>query len=213
MSHRIEGPVALLIGQGEMPVQCAKMLVRHGFDIAGVHSPDAPLRAWAERNNNPNSFESFEHFRHWGETILYDYLFSVVNFNILQPPLFGRALRAAINYHDAPLPRYAGSNATEWALYNGEKEHGITWHIIGEQVDAGDILKQRTFPIDPGETKASLDRKCYLYAMRAFDELLRDLKVDRIERTPQDLSRRTFYYRHQRPGANPNGPSGREGRP
>jgi hypothetical protein len=28
-----------------MPVQCAQQLVKAGFDVAGVHSPDAPLRS------------------------------------------------------------------------------------------------------------------------------------------------------------------------
>ncbi len=30
----------------------------------------------------------------------------------------------AINFHDGPLPRYAGLNTPAWAIINGEAEHG-----------------------------------------------------------------------------------------
>lgn len=195
---RTDGPVVLLIGNGGMAAQCATMLVKHGFDVAGVHG-DQALREWvAERNTAATPFlEAFEHFVQWGETIEFDYLFSVVNFRVLRPSLFGRAKRLAINYHDGPLPRYAGSDATAWALRNGEREHGITWHVIEKRVDSGDILKQRCFPVAADETLSSLNQKCYLAGMRAFDELLRELKTGRVTRTPQDLSLRTFHYRDQ----------------
>ncbi len=199
VSYRIDGPVALLIGEGGMPAQCAEMLVKAGFDIAGLHSPDEPLRSWARQNNNPSFFEKFEDFDLWGRTISYDYLFSTINFRILSPELLRSPKVMAINYHDAPLPRYAGSNATAWALHNGEATHGITWHVMVPKVDAGDILKQVIFPIKPGETRPQLDQRCYLAAMRAFRELLPDLYEGSARRHPQDLSARTFYRRNEMP--------------
>ena len=58
--------------------------------------------------------------------------------------------RCAINYHYAPLPKYAGPYATSWAIMQGERVHGVTWHAMIELVDAGDILKQYLFEIDEG---------------------------------------------------------------
>jgi methionyl-tRNA formyltransferase len=192
-------PVVLLIGSREMPVQCAKMLVDAGFDIAGVYSPDDPLRAWAEEQRHPHYFRDFAAFRERAETIVSDYLFSVQNFRLLPSSLIAAPQGFSINYHDAPLPKYAGSHATAWALKNGERTHGITWHVMTEKVDAGDILKQVTFPLTDGMTKAMLDQRCYLAAMRAFRELLRELKTGTYTRTPQDLSLRTFYARSADP--------------
>jgi hypothetical protein len=201
--YRADGkPVVLLIGRGGMPVQCAEMLIAAGFDIAGLHSPDAPLRDWAEHRGMP-FVPDFANFEIWGCTIAYDYLFSVVNMRILSPRLINSPRGLAINYHDGPLPRYAGSNATAWALENGETSHGITWHVIEQKVDTGDILKQVLFPVAQNETKESLDQKCYLAAMRAFRVLLAELKEGTYTRTPQDLGQRTFYKRSDVPTALP----------
>ena len=187
-------PVAFLVGQGGMPVQCAIMLVANGFEIGAVHSPDAPLRDWAEQHNT-NYYAEFREFRNAAETTGLDYLFSVMNFRILPASLIGSPRMFAVNYHDAPLPKYAGSHATAWALHNRETSHGITWHVMTEQVDAGDILKQVIFPLSEGETKERLDQRCYLTGMRAFRELLIELKAGTHTRTVQDLSRRTYYAR------------------
>lgn len=193
-------PVAALIGSGPMPVKCAELLVRAGFRVAAVHSPDEFLRDWAAGRGADTRFLTwFAEFEGWCRTARYDYLFSVVNFRLLEVDLIRSAGRLAVNYHDAPLPRYAGSHATAWALHNGEPEHGITWHVIEERVDAGDILKQTRFPLSPGETRQSLDLKCYLAALRAFRELAEELKSGTYTRTPQDLSRRTFYRRSDLP--------------
>jgi methionyl-tRNA formyltransferase len=70
---------------------------------------------------------------------------------------------------------------------------------MAQRVDAGDILKQVTFPISLEETHKSLRSKCYIAAMRAFRELLIELKEERYTRRPQDLSKRTFYKSSQLP--------------
>jgi methionyl-tRNA formyltransferase len=202
-SYRVDGPVVLLIGSGGMPVEAAKMMVRAGFDIAGLHSPDPPLREWADAQNHPHYFSDFAEFRAWGETIASDYLFSVRNLRLLPTSLIEAPLELAINYHDSPLPKYAGSHATAWALRNHEETHGITWHVMTEKVDAGDVLKQVTFPIPEGTTKDQLDQRCYLAAMRALRDLLSDLKAERYTRTPQDLRLRTFYPQAVNPQAQP----------
>jgi hypothetical protein len=192
-------PVVALIGQGKMPVQCAELLARNGFDVGTVHSPDEGLRDWSAKHSHAIYYQDFADFELWCKTFPYDYLFSVVNFRLLKPELLRTVRGLAINYHDGPLPRYAGSHATGWALHNGEREHGITWHVIEERVDSGDMLKQVMFRIAPEETHQTLDLKCKLAAMRAFQELLNELKAGTYTRAPQDLSRRTFYRRSELP--------------
>lgn len=184
-----------------MPVQCAEMLVSAGFDLAGMCSPDEPLHDWARQRRIPNYCSDFALFRQWGETIEFDYLFSIINFQLLPLSLIRRARSMAINYHDSPLPKYAGSHAVEWALYNREESHGVTWHVVEERVDSGDVLKQACFPIGIHDTFESVSQKCYLTGMRAFRQLAKELKTGSYTRTQQDLSQRTFYKRSQRPVA------------
>ena len=129
----------------------------------------------------------------------FDHLFSIVNESILRDAVLNLPTGLAINYHDAPLPRYAGTHATSWALMNGETVHGVTWHLISETVDAGDILEQEEVKIDPEDTAFSLNLKCYEAALRSFGRLLQCLSNGNVVRRKQDLQKRTFFPRFKRP--------------
>ncbi|XP_035826748.1 methionyl-tRNA formyltransferase-like [Aplysia californica] len=74
----------------------------------------------------------------------FDYLFSVNNPRILSPEVLSLPRCFSINYHDSPLPQYAGVNATCWALLRGETTHGISWHIVEPGIDTGDILQAQS---------------------------------------------------------------------
>ena len=50
---------------------------------------------------------------------------------------------AAINIHPGLLPDYRGPAPNFWALLHGEKQVGVTVHLIDETFDTGAILKQR----------------------------------------------------------------------
>ncbi|GAB3921029.1 hypothetical protein GCM10028804_16200 [Larkinella terrae] len=129
----------------------------------------------------------------------FDYLFSISNDYILPESILDLPRRCTINYHDGPLPAYAGVHATFWALINQEKEHAITWHIVDAGIDTGPILKQHWFPVEPDETSIGLNIKCYSAALAAFRELADELASDQLVAQPQDLSRRTYFGRKNRP--------------
>jgi methionyl-tRNA formyltransferase len=105
--------------------------------------------------------------------------------------------KAAINYHDSLLPKYAGTHATSWALMNGETVHGITWHLMTRIVDAGDILKQESFGIAEDETAITLNMKCYEAAINSFSQLVSELESGGIIARKQDLDERTFFSRYR----------------
>jgi methionyl-tRNA formyltransferase len=50
-----------------------------------------------------------------------------------------------INVHGALLPKYRGMHSTFWAIMNGEKKLGITFHLVDKYMDSGDILAQYSF--------------------------------------------------------------------
>lgn len=128
-----------------------------------------------------------------------DYLFSIANPRILSDHELSFVNSLAINYHDSPLPKYAGSHATSWAILNGEKDHGISWHVIEGKVDSGDIIKQKFFSIDPRETASSLNIKCLRYSTEAFVELLQEIEGERVKRVKQKLEDRSFYSKKRCP--------------
>ena len=69
--------------------------------------------------------------------------------------------RFAINYHDAPLPRYAGRHATPWAILQQETQYAVTWHVMASTIDAGDILVQQPVSIAPQDTAYTLNLACF----------------------------------------------------
>ncbi|HEY7784569.1 MAG TPA: formyltransferase family protein, partial [Pyrinomonadaceae bacterium] len=117
----------VVIGGTTLLIRCAEILSDRGHRIKGLFSSDPLIVRWGLEKGidvfDPASIEKFF------EENSVDYLFSVVNERILSSKILASPRRLAINYHDAPLPRYAGTHATSWALLNREREHGVSWHI------------------------------------------------------------------------------------
>ncbi len=61
--------------------------------------------------------------------------------------LLGKAKLGAYNIHPSLLPKYKGLNPWEDIIANGERESGVTLHIMTEEADSGPIICQRTFRI------------------------------------------------------------------
>ncbi len=61
-----------------------------------------------------------------------------------------------VNMHPSLLPRLRGADPIQAALLEGAIETGVTFHYAVPEVDAGNVLIQRKYPIAPTETNASL---------------------------------------------------------
>lgn len=190
----------VFIGEGSLPIQCAEVALDRGHEIMAVVSNDCQLADWAEQNGIV-SFKPTSRLEEQLECYTYDYLFSIVNPNILSARVLNTARRYAINYHDSPLPRYAGAHATSWAILAQEDRHGVTWHLMTDEIDAGDILTQKEISLTPDETAFSLNLKCYEAAVRSFDELLAMFTDGQIVPQQQDLRQRTYFALNDRPPA------------
>jgi amino acid adenylation domain-containing protein len=190
-----------IIGEGTLPIQCAEILLDREHTIYGMISSDVAVHDWARERGIPHIDPKNKDIVTFLSRHPFDYLFSIVNMSILPKRVLALPRRCAINFHDAPLPRYAGSYATSWAILQGERIHGVTWHTMTELVDGGDILKQSLFEIDDRETAFTLNAKCYDAAIGSFAELVDDLAYDRVSARKQDLSERTFFSREKRPSS------------
>jgi len=96
-----------------------------------------------------------------------DYIISYLAQWIIPAALLSNAGIAAINFHPGP-PAYPGIGCTNFALYNGEKEFGITCHHMQPMVDSGSIIAVRKFPILPDDTVYSLTHRCYAEIINLF---------------------------------------------
>ena len=187
-----------LIGSGSILVKCAEVLLKSSFVIEGIVSSDSIVQQWA-KNNKLTYLNNCRQLQKLLEIEKCDYLFSIANHTILSPVLLDLVKQKAINYHDALLPSYAGVNATAWAIINGKTKHGITWHEVTPEIDTGNILKQVTIEISPSDTTLVLNSKCYQAAIASFAELISELASNKIDSLPQNLTRRSYVARHQKP--------------
>ncbi|WP_338835113.1 amino acid adenylation domain-containing protein [Bradyrhizobium septentrionale] len=171
-----------------------------GHVIGAALCAGGVFRDWAVRSNIP-SVASVEELSSFLKAEPMDWIFSVANPFILPPDVFGRVHRGAFNYHDGPLPRYAGTHATSWALLAQETEYAITWHRIDDGVDTGDVVVQRQVLIAPTDTALTLNLKCYEAAIEGFRELLTGLENGKLTAYPQALVGRSYFPRRRRPDA------------
>lgn len=81
-----------------------------------------------------------------------------------------------INCHAGKLPFYRGRNILNWVLINDEKEFGITVHYVDEGIDTGDIILQKTYPINDRDNYSTLLSKAYVECANVLYEALNQIK-------------------------------------
>jgi natural product biosynthesis luciferase-like monooxygenase protein len=187
----------LLIGGTSFLTQCAEILLKNNHKITAVVSDDHSVISWCEKESIKclSSLAdlknvSLDHF---------DYLLSLVNFKILPPEILKLPSKLAINYHDGPLPKYGGLNAPSWAIMQGEKEYGVTWHVMSDMADTGDIIKQVNFNISDDDSSFTLNAKCYEAGINSFSGLIQDLSLNNYTRRQHVLDKSTYCPRNRRP--------------
>ena len=186
---------ALFIGHESLTRHCAEAWLAQGHGIVAVVTGNVALHDWAQGQGIKVASSLHEDLPEC------DWVVSVANLSIIPQRVLGLARRGAVNFHDGPLPRHAGLNAPVWAILEAETEYGITWHLIENGVDEGDILVQRHFVILPGDTALTLNTRCFAAALDSFPEVIAALEAPVLPRYPQDLAQRSYHARDKRPQA------------
>jgi methionyl-tRNA formyltransferase len=99
---------------------------------------------------------------------------------------------AAINVHASLLPRHRGAAPIAAAIVAGDAKTGVTIMRMNETMDAGDVLLQRTLPIDPEDTTETLTRRLAALGAAALMETLAGLHAGTLRATPQDDAAATY---------------------
>jgi methionyl-tRNA formyltransferase len=120
-----------------------------------------------------------------------DLAVSIFCHQIFPPPFIARCGRI-LNLHNSALPRYRGMAPINWALRNGEREHGVTLHEVTAEIDAGPIVDQLVYPIDP-ERDEVID--VYRRALEhGWTLMARSLpRLASLEGRPQDEALATYH--------------------
>ncbi|MEV8545687.1 methionyl-tRNA formyltransferase [Streptomyces sp. NPDC051572] len=115
----------------------------------------------------------------------------------LPPELFDLPPHGTLNVHDSLLPSYAGFSPIIWALLNDEPRVGVTAHRMNGELDAGDVLIQRSVPVGATDTATDLFHRTVDLIAPIVRESL-DLIAsgrDAGQWVPQDRSRASFFHK------------------
>ena len=107
--------------------------------------------------------------------------------DILNVPPLG-----SINVHSSLLPKYRGAAPINWAVLNGEKETGVSIMYMAKELDAGDVILQRSTPIGETEDAQALTARLAELGAEALSETVKALAAGTASRTPQDHARHTY---------------------
>ncbi len=82
-----------------------------------------------------------------------------------------------LNIHPALLPKYGGKGmyghyVHEAVIASGDKQSGVTVHLVDGEYDTGPIVAQTPVPVEPGDTPDTLAARVLVQEHRFFSETL-----------------------------------------
>jgi methionyl-tRNA formyltransferase len=113
----------------------------------------------------------------------------------IPPQVFDLPRHGTLNVHDSLLPAYAGFSPLIWALINGEREVGVTAHQMDAELDAGDIVLQRSVAVGPTDTATDLFHRTVALIGPIVVDALRLIDSGTVEWVKQDRSRASFFHK------------------
>lgn len=193
------------MGSAELAVPSLKAILAKGCDeVVGVISqPDrpagrkriltpCPLKAYAMKEGlnimTPEKVGSVDSVHALAK--LKPDLFTVVAYGQYIPTrVIQLATHEAINLHPSLLPKYRGAAPIQWAILNGDTVTGVSIIYLAKKMDAGDIIRQGTYPIDPEDTSATLHDKLAFFGADLLLKAIDDIRNDHVSRLAQDESK------------------------
>lgn len=154
----------------------AELAQAHGVEVALTNRPDAALTARL-RELGPDLIVA-NNWRTW-----------------LPPEIFTMPTHGTLNVHDSLLPAYAGFSPLIWALINGEKEVGVTAHMMDDELDAGPIVLQQAVEVGARDTATDLFHKTVDLIEPAVGEAVGRIASGRTGWRPQDRTKASFFHK------------------
>ena len=123
-----------------------------------------------------------------------DYIISANNFILFKQSMLDIPTIATVNFHNGPLPSYAGLNPYCWAIINDETNYGVSWHLVEASIDSGPVLHIAKFELGCQPKAVTTLIKCIREGVRSFSEhVLPKLLERQHSGTPQDQCARHYY--------------------
>jgi methionyl-tRNA formyltransferase len=104
-----------------------------------------------------------------------------------------------INIHFSLLPKYRGASPVQFCLLNGDKNTGITFHLIEKGMDDGAIIKQYEYTIPPNITSGELYVELFKLASEKLSLVINGYIRAQLTPLLQDMTKATYTYFRSHP--------------
>ncbi|HIJ66349.1 MAG TPA: methionyl-tRNA formyltransferase [Candidatus Hydrogenedentes bacterium] len=111
---------------------------------------------------------------------------------ILKKPILDLPKIGCVNTHSSLLPKHRGPNPFSAVVLANETESGVTFHVVDEGVDTGDIIEQVRFSLGPRETSFSVHKKACRAAAAHVAQVMDRIEAEGLKGTPQDHAAATY---------------------
>ena len=194
---------SIVIGEAGIAAHVVAKLIEDGHEILGVVAGSAAFAAFMHEVHSDVPLLGPEE-RNWVHWVLQqgecDLFISALNLRRIPNVLIAHAQVAAINFHDALLPRHAGLFAPQMAMAMGDQEVGVTWHRLTPEWDTGEVLAQESWTLPQQVTAEEAQIQLLQLGRITFDELLARFEAGLAVGRPQDLTKRSYTRLTDRPG-------------
>jgi methionyl-tRNA formyltransferase len=194
--HDVVG--VLVNGQGKTRLQKQTLGLQQKFlgdlttPISIARKKNVPV-VWLDKQNN----EEADQIRQLKPDLIITCGFSIIlKKSILSIPEIG-----CVNVHSSLLPKHRGATPFAYVILNGDTESGVTWHVTTLGIDAGPIVDQQSFPINPEDTGMSVYLKSCETARLMTTSVVNKIENDGLTGTPQREDDATYDPRLTMEGA------------
>ena len=101
--------------------------------------------------------------------------------HIIPDELISLPKRGVLNLHYSLLPAIRGVYPVNWAIINGERSTGFTYHFVNEKIDDGEIFMQIEVPMHLSDTARTLQSRLDDVVCDHFNELVDRLLTYNLE--------------------------------
>jgi len=196
----------IFIGTVGFSRHCLEQVLERGGEVVGIftlprekagfNTDYADLGPIAARENIPvfrihriNEEHNIQAIRSLRPDVIFVFGFSqIISKKILDIPSLG-----CIGTHPALLPRNRGRHPLVWALIEDLSQSGLTFFVLDEGADSGDIVWQKPFFITDDDDAGTLYGKVMDLADEGISAILTMLKGGGITRSAQDDSKATYW--------------------
>jgi len=98
--------------------------------------------------------------------------------------------------HPSLLPKYRGGSPLQHQIINGETKSAVTFFVMDDKIDQGDIVFQSEFSLVGNLT--DINDRINIHGQLGMNIILSSfIKTKKLDRIPQDHSQKTYFKRRK----------------